>query len=307
VSGSQPASGGGFLGQPWALAAGAAALLSALAALWAMRGLPLGGVLLWLAPLPLFAAAAGFGPRVAAAAVAIAALAVLIGSNSLGAMLYLAMFGLPAALLSTAATLGGRLPLGAPLALGTPLALLGLWPAMALVLAAFLVSDLEGAMREAVELGVRRMGMAVPEAMIEQIARVKAAAAGFWFALLMLGNGLAGLRLAASRGLVAHPMPSAEDLRLPGWYAPLPLIAFAAWAAFGGGVLLSLALLLLVPFFLLGVVGVHRRLSGRSGRLAFLAGFYVLMLLFLQLMAPLMVGVGLFDQFRRRAAPPNPT
>jgi hypothetical protein len=244
---------------------------------------------------------------VAAAAVAIAALAVLIGSNSLGAMLYLAMFGLPAALLSTAATLGGRLPLGAPLALGTPLALLGLWPAMALVLAAFLVSDLEGAMREAVELGVRRMGMAVPEAMIEQIARVKAAAAGFWFALLMLGNGLAGLRLAASRGLVAHPMPSAEDLRLPGWYAPLPLIAFAAWAAFGGGVLLSLALLLLVPFFLLGVVGVHRRLSGRSGRLAFLAGFYVLMLLFLQLMAPLMVGVGLFDQFRRRAAPPNPT
>ncbi|MCU0946381.1 MAG: hypothetical protein MUF65_13585 [Rubritepida sp.] len=307
MSGSQPASGGGFLGQPWALAAGAAALLSALAALWAMRGLPLGGVLLWLAPLPLFAAAAGFGPRVAAAAVAIAALAVLIGSNSLGAMLYLAMFGLPAALLSTAATLGGRLPLGAPLALGTPLALLGLWPAMALVLAAFLVSDLEGAMREAVELGVRRMGMAVPEAMIEQIARVKAAAAGFWFALLMLGNGLAGLRLAASRGLVAHRMPSAEDLRLPGWYAPLPLIAFAAWAAFGGGVLLSLALLLLVPFFLLGVVGVHRRLSGRSGRLAFLAGFYVLMLLFLQLMAPLMVGVGLFDQFRRRAAPPNPT
>jgi hypothetical protein len=308
VSGQQQgAGGGGFLSQPWALAAGAAALLSALAALFAMRGLPLGGLLLWLAPLPLFACAAGFGARVAGAAVAIAALVVLLGSNSLGAALYLAMFGLPAALLSFAATLGGRLPVGAPLALGTPLALLGLWPATALVLATLLVADLEGALREMVQMGVQRMGVPASEAMVAQIAQVKAAAAGFWFALLMLGNGLAGRRLAAGSGLEPHPMPDAGDVRLPAWYGPLPLVALAAWAAIGGGVLLSLLLVLLVPFFLLGVVGVHRRLSGRAGRIAFLAGFYVLMLLFLQIMAPLMVGVGLFDQFRRRAAPPNPT
>ena len=46
--------------------------------------------------------------------------------------------------------------------------------------------------------------------------------------------------------------------------------------------------------------------SGEQSRddLAFLAGFYVLMLLFLQVMAPLMVGLGLFEQYRRRATPP---
>ncbi|MDB5377277.1 MAG: hypothetical protein JWR00_1723, partial [Rubritepida sp.] len=82
-------------------------------------------------------------------------------------------------------------------------------------------------------------------------------------------------------------------------------IALAAWLAFGGAVALSSLLILLVPVFLLGVVGVHRRLRGRAGRVAFLAGFYVLMLLFLQIMAPLMVGVGLLDQYRRPSMPPQ--
>ena len=93
-------------------------------------------------------------------------------------------------------------------------------------------------------------------------------------------------------------------MRLPGWYLPLPLVALLVWSLVGGAVALSSLLILLVPMFLLGVVGVHRLLRGRPGRLAFLIGFYVMMLLFLQVMAPLMVGVGLFDQIRRRATLP---
>jgi hypothetical protein len=288
-------------GQAGLLAAGAGGLVSALLALWAMRGLPFGPLLLWIAPLPLFAAAAGFGPRVAWFAAGIGAMAVFLGSNSLGAALYLGAFALPASLIAATAFVAGRVELS------TPLALLGLWPTLVLALVALLVTDLEGAMREAVAEGVRRMGVPLAEGMIEQIARVKAAAVGFWMALLMLGNGLAGQRLMERQGLALLPLPPADDLRLPGWYAPLPVVALAAWATLGGVFALSALLILLIPFFLLGVVGVHRRLRGRSGRLAFLAGFYLLMLLFLQLMAPLMVGVGLFDQFRRRAAPPNPT
>jgi hypothetical protein len=287
------------------LAAGAAGLVSALLALWAMRGLPLGALLLWIAPLPLFAAAAGFGPRVAWVAAGIGALAVFIGTNSLGAALYLGGFAVPAALIAVTAFPGGMA--GGRLDLSTPLALLGLWPVIVLALISFLVTDLEAVMREAVAQGVRRMGVPLAEEMIQQIARVKAAAVGFWTALLMLGNGLAGQRLMEKQGLALAPLPDADDLKLPGWYGPLPIIALAAWAAFGGVFALSALLILLVPFFLLGVVGVHRRMRGRAGRLAFLAGFYLLMLLFLQIMAPLMVGVGLFDQFRRRAAPPNPT
>lgn len=288
--------------QPWALAAGAAGLLSALFALFAMRGMPFGGLLMWVAPLPILAAGAAFGGRVAGAATGLAAVVVLLGSSLLGMGMYLVMFGLPAALLAITA-----LPPGTGrMVLSTPLALLGLWPTAVLLLVALFVTDLEGAMRSAVEMGVQRMGVDMPEAMMDQVARVKAAAAGLWLALLLLGNGLLAQRFVERRGLAIASLPPVDDLRLPGWYAPLPLVALVLWTVSDGVLALSALLLLLLPFFLLGVLGVHRRLRNRPGRRAFLTGFYLLMLLFLQLMAPLMVGVGLFDQFRRRPAPPNP-
>jgi len=296
---SQSTGQGGLFGQPGALAAGAAGLCSALLALWAMRGLPLGGMLLWVAPLPLFAAAFAFGARTAIFAVGIASLAVLLGSTTLGLAVFLAVFGVPVALIAATSVQAGRMDLS------LPLAVLGLWPVVVLGVLAASVSDLESEMREAVEMGVRRMGVALPDGMIGQIAQVKAAAAGFWMTLLMLGNGIAAQNLVTRRGLALYATPSLDDLRLPNWYLPLPVVALALWSLVGGAVALSSLLMLLVPVFLLGVVGVHRLLRGRPGRLAFLIGFYLLMLLFLQIMAPLMVGVGLYDQIRRRAAPPQ--
>jgi hypothetical protein len=274
-------------------------MCAAVLALWAMRGLPLGGLLLWLAPLPLFAAGFAFGARTAIYAIGIAALAVLFGSSFLGLAVFLAVFGVPVALILGTSVQAGRMDLS------LPLALLGLWPVVVLGLLAVSISDLEGEMREAVELGVRRMGVALPDGMVAQIAQVKAAAAGFWMALLMLGNGAAAQNIVTRQGLALHATPPLDELRLPNWYLPLPVVALALWALVGGAVALSSLLILLVPVFLLGVVGVHRLLQGRPGRLAFLIGFYLLMLLFLQIMAPLMVGVGLYDQIRRRAAPPQ--
>jgi hypothetical protein len=264
-----------------------------------MRGLPLGGLLLWITPLPLFAAAFAFGARTAIFAIGIASLAVLLGSTTLGLAVFLAVFGVPVALISGTAVQSGRMDLS------LPLAVLGLWPVVLLGLLAASISDLEGEMREAVEMGVRRMGVALPDGMVAQIAQVKAAAAGFWMALLMLGNGIAAQRFVTQRGLALHASPSLDDLRLPNWYLPLPLVALVLWSLVGGAVALSSLLILLVPVFLMGVAGVHRLLRGRPGRLAFLIGFYLLMLLFLQIMAPLMVGVGLYDQIRRRVMPPQ--
>lgn len=296
---SQSTGPGGLLGQAPALAAGAAGLCSALLALWAMRGMPLGGLLLWIAPLPLFLAAFAFGTRTALFAVGIASLAVLLGSTTLGLAVFLAVFGVPAALISGTALQSGRMDLS------LPLAVLGIWPVVVLWVLATLVSDLEGEMRAAVEMGVRRMGVGLPDGMADQIAQVKAAAAGFWMTLLMVGNGMAAQRFVTQRGLALHATPRLDDLRLPNWYLPLPLAALALWAAVGGAVALSTLLILLIPVFILGVAGVHRLLRGRPGRTAFLIGFYLLMLLFLQIMAPLMVGVGLYDQIRRRMMPPQ--
>jgi hypothetical protein len=282
------------------LAAAAAGACSALFALWAMRGLPLGGLLLWAAPLPIFAAGFGFGARTAGYATAVAAAVMVLTASFAGFLIHLALFSLPAALivfLSLRGRQGGS-------RLDLPLALLGVWPVLLLLGLAVTIPDLEAEMRGAVEQGVQRMGVPMPEAMVAQIAQVKAAAAGFWLALLMLANGWAGHRLAAWQGLTPPAFPDAAQIRLPGWFLPLPLVAGAATLAFGGAVALSSMLLLLVPLFLMGVVAVHLRLRGRPARKAFLAGFYVLMLLFLQVMAPLMVGLGLFEQYRRRATPP---
>lgn len=307
MSGAQGHSGPGLFGRPESLAAMAAGLVSAVLALWSMRGLPLGGLLLWATPLPLFLAGLAFGARSAAIAAAVACMVVVLLSNVFGFALYAAMFALPAALLVAAAHGNGAAP-GEPMDLSLPLALLGLWPVVVLLALALAVDDLEGAMREAVSVGLRRMGMqGVPEAMVDSVVRVKAAAAGFWLALLMLGNGVAAQRILSRQGLARHPAPDWADTQLPRWYAALPLATGAAWAALGGAVALSAFLVALVPVFLLGVAGVHRRLRGRPGRAAMLAGFYVLTLLFLQIMAPLLVGVGLFDQMRRRAAPPPST
>ncbi len=307
MSGAAGNSGGGLFQQPGSLAAAAAGLASAVLALWSMRGLPLGGLLLWATPLPIFLAGLAFGARSAAVGAAVASALVVLLSNAYGFALYAAVFALPAALLVGAAQAHAPAP-GEPMDLSLPLALLGLWPVVVLLALALAVDDLEGAMREAVSLGLRRMGMeGVPEAMVDQVVRVKGAAAGFWVALLMLGNGVVAQRLLARRGLALHPAPDWTATALPRWYAALPVAAGAAWVSLGGAVALSAFLVALVPVFLLGVAGVHRRLRGRPGRTAFLAGFYVLVLLFLQIMAPLLVGVGLFDQMRRRASPPSTT
>ena len=297
MSGGNSGQAGGLFSRPDALAAAAAGACSALCVLWAMRGLPLGGLLLWLTPLPIFAAGFGFGARTAIYAAALSSAVVALVSTLLGLAIHVALFAAPAALIVSSAMRGPRL------ALSVPLALLGLWPLALLLLLAMLIPDLEAAMREAVEQGVARMGLPMADGMVAQITQVKAAAAGSWLAVLMLGNGWAGHRLAARAGLNPPP-PDASSIRLPGWYLPLPALAVLGWLLIGGLVALSALLLLLVPFFVMGVVAVHGFSRGRKSRSALLAGFYVLMLLFLQLMAPLMVGLGLFEQYRRRTALP---
>jgi len=51
----------GLFGNPGLLAGVAAGLVSAVLALWAMHGLPLGTGLFWLTSFPLFVAGLGFG------------------------------------------------------------------------------------------------------------------------------------------------------------------------------------------------------------------------------------------------------
>jgi hypothetical protein len=190
-----------------------------------------------------------------------------------------------------------------------PLAFLGLWPLAVLVVAALFLADdggLEAAMRRAVEIALVRLGLPAPETLVAELVRVKAAAIGFWASIALLFNAAAAQRFLAKRNLLALPPLAWSAVQLPGWYPVLPAIAagFALAAPDGSdAVPLSALLLLLLPLFLKGIGGVHARLAGRKGRSAMLAGFYLLVVMFLQVMGPGLVGLGLYDQIRRRPAP----
>ncbi|MBL6076428.1 DUF2232 domain-containing protein [Belnapia sp. T18] len=284
------------------MAAAAAALAATVCAMWAFRGLPGGTMLFWLTPFPLFAAGLGFGLGSVVVGAVLAAVLVALVGGGVPLLVFLLLFGLPVPMLLAAALRSGRL--------GLPLALLGLWPVSVLLGAALFLADdggLEPAMRRAVEIALARLGLPAQEMLVAELVRVKAAAIGFWADIALLANAAGAERFLARRGLL--PARTAwSAVRLPGWYLPLPAVAaglFLAAPEDGDAVALSALLLLLVPFFLQGCAGVHARLKGRRGAAAMLAGFYLLMLLFLNIMGPGLVGLGLYDQIWRRQAPRN--
>lgn len=306
VSAKRP-QGSGLLSDPRLLAVGAAGFAAATAALWAIRGMPLGTALFWLSSFPLFAAGLGFGPGAAVGAVVVAAALLALLSGLAAALAFLALFGAPAALLLATGLRGGAFHPA------LPLALLGLWPVAVLLVATVFLAGGEGlqaALRAMLEAALDRAGFTMPEPVLSQVVRVKAAAIGFLSAVAVLCNGFAARRFLLRRGFAVPSLPDPATVRLPGWYPLLPALAagaFLAVPAEADAAPLSALLLLLVPLLVMGVAGVHARAPrGRPGRVPLLAVFYVLLAFFLQVMGPALVGLGLYDQFRRRAPAPPP-
>lgn len=301
---------------PALLAAAAGGMLAALAALWAFRGLPAGTALFWLAPLPLFAAGLAFGPGLAFGAAAVAALAVLALGGTLPLLAFGALFAVPVPLLVAAGlrrTAAGGGEGRARLETGLPLAVLGLWPAAAILLAAFALSGrpdgLEGAMRLAVEAALARMELPADGPVVEGLVRVKAAAIAFWAVVTLAVTGIAAQGALARQGLALAPTPAWRDVRLPDWYPLAPAIAAGAYLAAPEGadaVQLSVLLTLLLPPLLQGLAAAHRLAAGRRRGRLWLFALYALLLLFAQLVAPALMAWGLSQHLTRRSAPDRP-
>lgn len=298
----------GALSNPRWLAAMAGGLAAAVLSLWAMRGLPLGFAAFWLTPLPLFAAGLGFGPGAAAGAAGIAAAIHILLAGTLPMIVFLAAFGLPAAAIVATGFRGGRIDPS------MPLALLGLWPAVVILAAAASFAGtpggLEGAMRVAVEQGVRRMGGLPAEFPVDELVRIMAAALGFWAAVSLSVNGAAAQSALARSGYALAETPRWSEVRLPGWYPALTGAAAAAWLLLGGDedvVSLSILLVVLLPVFLQGVAAVHRRSAGRPGR-SFMLGIFYAGLVILSVPAAIAVtAFGFYEQWGRRTSPPGGT
>lgn len=295
---------GGLLHDPRWLAATAGGLLAAVAALWAMRGMPLGLATFWLTPFPLFAAGLAAGPGAALGAPAVAVVLIWLLAGEFAATVFLGAFGIPAAAMTMLAFRAGTLDAG------RAVAFLGLWPAAVILVSAVAAAGqpggLEGVLRRITEQALTRAGFAAPDIALTAIVRIKAAAIAFWFAVMLAANATGAQGFLARRGMALAPTPRWSALRLPRAYAAVPLIAGAGWMVAPAGadtVPLSVLLATLLPVFLAGLAAVHRLSHGKPGRMAMLIAFYLgLVLLSLPAMSAV-TAFGFWDQWGRRGTP----
>jgi uncharacterized protein YybS (DUF2232 family) len=166
---------------------------------------------------------------------------------------------------------------------------------------------LEAALREAVALGLTRMGMEAPDALVEQIVRLKAVALALWLALALAANAAIAQGLLRRANLALAPATRWSTARLPRWYAALPVLAGLGWLLADAAddlLPLSLALTLAVPLLLQGLAVLHTRLPAAKWRSPALVLIYVLLLVFSLPGAIILVALGLVEQFGR-ATPPS--
>ena len=296
----------GLLDDPRWLAAAIGGIASAIAALWAMRGLPLGFAAFWLTSLPIFAAGLGFGSLAAFGALCVGAVMVLILASEWPALIYLLGFALPALLMVATGLRGGRLDAA------LPLALTGIWPALVILLVAMLLAGspggFDGALIGSVKQGLTRMGIADAGMPVEQLARIMAPAMAGWMVAALILCGIGAQSALARRGLAMAANPRWSEGRLPIWYGFLPSGAALVWlSGLGGDSSLPFALfvVLLLPFFLLGLAAVHRRSAGRTARPFMLGVFYAGLVILSVPAAIAVTAFGIFEQWGRRNQPPG--
>jgi len=119
---------------------------------------------------------------------------------------------------------------------------------------------------------------------------VPAVAASLWL-IMTLANMLLAQVIVARTGLALRPTPSISELRYPQLFlaifpASLLLAFLPGELGFAGA---SLATVLFIPYFLLGLATIHAISRGWQARTAALTGFYVALVL----LSPVVVLVGL--------------
>ena len=254
------------------LISGGLALSFETASLWRL-------VFVGLAPLPLFAGGLSSGPLTTLAAGLAGAVVVTAGIGSAGGVYYLAAVAIPAAILVWQALRsaktgearrvwysGGNLLLW--------LAGLGVVGVLAMV-AYFAVLDggLAAAIGENFDLAPLAAAMAA------RIAPGLAVAA--WMAVVAV-DGVIAEWLVTQFGLAVRPPIDIRRLSLPVWIGPILMVAGLAGAILREGtvgiVCLNSAIVLIVPFAVLGLGLIHAVAGRLPGGAAWIAGVYVVLL-----------------------------
>jgi hypothetical protein len=226
---------------------------------------------------------------------------VLILASEWPALIYLLGFALPALLMVATGLRAGRLDAS------RPLALTGIWPALVILLVAVLLADspggFDGALIGSVKQGLARMGIADAGMPVEQLARIMAPAMAGWMVAALIICGIGAQTALTRRGMALAATPLWRETRLPIWYGFLPGAAAVIWLSGMGGdssLPLALFMVLLLPFFLLGLAAVHRRSVGRTARPFMLGVFYAGLVILSVPAAIAVTAFGIFEQWGRR-------
>ncbi|MGE5547554.1 MAG: DUF2232 domain-containing protein [Solirubrobacterales bacterium] len=283
----------------------AAGLLSALLFLSVAKGIALGILLSYVAPLPLFMAGLGLGIGPAVIAGAAGAGGVALAAGGASVLPYAIAVALPAMLVTERALLWRTLPDGSQEWFPPGLVLARLTAAgLALILiGTALVSDHPDGVRGWVaELIGRTLEMMAPEVTPER----RQMAVEWWtplFPAMVLAswqvmavvNATAAQALLVRMGHARRPTPAYRELWLPDWLGVV-LAASAATAVLAQGdpgyVAANLTAVVLVPFSLLGLAGVHRWAAGRPHARLALAVTYGLLVLAQAWAAMAVAGLG---------------
>lgn len=285
--------------------------LSAAASLMALQGSPLGIVAAYVAPLPILLVGLAFGSNAAGIAASAGLVLVTVLNGGVAAGVYGGMHALPSWLVVHQALLRRPVPPGGgdgwyPIGLlVSVLALIGAFVSTCTALAgggdgdgieAAIAAILEGVMEVATpgfDAEQRRM-------LVGSLAPVFVAFSALtWLAMILL-NATAAQSVLASRGLALRPTPKWSRLTMPDWLGWV-LVAAAAIGLLASGdigyLARNAALVLLAPYFLVGLAVVHglaRR--GRSPGLL-LIPFYLMLGVFFALAAAVVALIGVIAEW----------
>ncbi len=301
------------------LLAGCGGLVSAGILASLLSGSVVGLAMSMFAPLPLLMVGFGVGSTAMPVALMIGVIAVTLVNGLMTAIAFAAVYGLPALLIvrqalsrrlvdgvdGRATPTGPWMPPGPILTTITGLAA---FATAATALAVGASGPIEATIREALAAQFTMAEVPAEEAaaIAGEVAPLLVGIGAAGWAVSMVVNAIVAQALLAARGWNQRPTPRWSALVLPDWISWF-LVGAAAVALVSGGdlryVALNLAVVLMVPFFFLGLGVIHTTVATLSARGPLLFGLYLLLGLFFLGVAPVIALIGIAEQWvglRRR-------
>lgn len=285
----------------------AAGLCSALMFLSLAKGVALGAVLSYWAPLPLMMAGLALGMRASTLAAGVAAVAVAAVAGGFSVVPFAVAAVLPALLVTNRALLWRTAQDGS--AEWYPPGLVLAWlTAAGLALMLTGTALVAGSSPDGVEGTVAKViGQALDQLAAGLSAEERKRVAGWWtplFPAMVIASWLvmSVLNATGTQGLLARmgrarrPSPAYGQLELPDWLgAGLVVAAGTAIVVRGdiGYVATNALVVMLVPFVLLGLTVIHRWAKGRPNAGLVLAATYGLLIVMFGWAAAAVAGLGL--------------